>query len=401
MSFDRHTDPVKMSKGLLLLWLVMELWLLCLTPAASEDTIIGFLGQSVTLPCQYSSWSQSRNSMCWGRGSCPGSKCNGELLRTDGTRTISRKSGKYTLWGSIRLGDVSLTISNTNQDDSGVYCCRIEVPGWFNDVKKTVRLELRRATTTKRPTTTTRLTTRPTTQPTTRPTTTPYLTTTPEPLPTTVMTTPDPTTTAQPQTLATTAVGTAVTMYPSTMPGSFSQKTTSFSTTEIFTKGSAITAESETLSAFNNSQRSGMTISTDTALVRPTGSKAWILSSTSQLMTQKTTLTATTRRESSKKTGELYKIEDRQTNILIIACCVGFVLMVLLFLAFLLRGKVAEANCLRRHRRPDNTEDISLKLTIVLSELLPERLGFRSSQVSIRARVSMTRIVHTEAIQHL
>lgn len=27
-------------------------------------------------------------------------------------------------------------------------------------------------------------------------------------------------------------------------------------------------------------------------------------------------------------------------NILIIACCVGFVLMVLLFLAFLLRGKV-------------------------------------------------------------
>ncbi|EDM04186.1 rCG34254, isoform CRA_a [Rattus norvegicus] len=188
-----------MSKGLLLLWLVMELWLLCLTPAASEDTIIGFLGQSVTLPCQYSSWSQSRNSMCWGRGSCPGSKCNGELLRTDGTRTISRKSGKYTLWGSIRLGDVSLTISNTNQDDSGVYCCRIEVPGWFNDVKKTVRLELRRA------------------------------------------------------------------------------------------------------------------------------------------------LTATTRRESSKKTGELYKIEDRQTNILIIACCVGFVLMVLLFLAFLLRGKVGRA----------------------------------------------------------
>lgn len=357
MSFDRHTDPVKMSKGLLLLWLVMELWLLYLIPAASEDTIIGFLGQSVTLPCQYSSWSQSRNSMCWGKGSCPGSKCNAELLRTDGTRIISRKSGKYALWGNIQLGDVSLTISNTNQGDSGVYCCRIEVPGWFNDVKKTVRLELRRATTTKRPTTTTR----PTTRSTTRPTTTPYLTTTPEPLPTTVMTTPDPTTMARPQTLATTAVGTAVTMYPSTMPGSFSQETTSFSTIEIFMKGSAITAESETLSAFNHSQRSRMTISTDTALVRPTGSKAWILSSTSQLMIQKTTLTAMTRRDSSQKTGELYKIDDRQTNILIIACCVGFVLMVLLFLAFLLRGKVTEANCLWRHRRPDNTEDTPLR----------------------------------------
>lgn len=82
--------------------------------------------------------------MCWGKGSCPGSKCNAELLRTDGTRIISRKSGKYALWGNIQLGDVSLTISNTNQGDSGVYCCRIEVPGWFNDVKKTVRLELRR-----------------------------------------------------------------------------------------------------------------------------------------------------------------------------------------------------------------------------------------------------------------
>lgn len=113
-------------------------------PAASEDTVIGFLGQSVTLPCQHSSWSRNRNSMCWGKGACPNSKCNQELLHTDGTKVVSRKSFKYTLQGSIWWGDVSLTISNTNQEDSGVYCCRIEVPGWFNDVKKTVRLELRR-----------------------------------------------------------------------------------------------------------------------------------------------------------------------------------------------------------------------------------------------------------------
>nr|3BI9_X Chain X, T-cell immunoglobulin and mucin domain-containing protein 4 [Mus musculus]3BIA_X Chain X, T-cell immunoglobulin and mucin domain-containing protein 4 [Mus musculus]3BIB_X Chain X, T-cell immunoglobulin and mucin domain-containing protein 4 [Mus musculus] len=111
----------------------------------SEDTIIGFLGQPVTLPCHYLSWSQSRNSMCWGKGSCPNSKCNAELLRTDGTRIISRKSTKYTLLGKVQFGEVSLTISNTNRGDSGVYCCRIEVPGWFNDVKKNVRLELRRA----------------------------------------------------------------------------------------------------------------------------------------------------------------------------------------------------------------------------------------------------------------
>ncbi|XP_028744616.1 T-cell immunoglobulin and mucin domain-containing protein 4-like [Peromyscus leucopus] len=134
-----------MSKELLLLWLVTELWCLYLTPAASEDTVTGFLGQSVTLPCQHSSWSRNRNSMCWGKGACPNSKCNQELLHTDGTKVVSRKSFKYTLQGRIWRGNVSLTISNTNHGDSGVYCCHIKVPGWFNDVKKTVRLELRRA----------------------------------------------------------------------------------------------------------------------------------------------------------------------------------------------------------------------------------------------------------------
>uniref|UniRef100_A0A8C6G525 T cell immunoglobulin and mucin domain containing 4 n=1 Tax=Mus spicilegus TaxID=10103 RepID=A0A8C6G525_MUSSI len=333
MGFDRHTDPIKMSKGLLLLWLVTELWWLYLTPAASEDTIIGFLGQPVTLPCHYLSWSQSRNSMCWGKGSCSNSKCSAELLRTDGTRIISRKSTKYTLSGKVQFGEVSLTISNTKQGDSGVYCCRIEVPGWFNDVKKNVRLELRRATTTKKPTTTT------------RPTTTPYVTTTtPELLPTTVMTTSVLPTTTPPQTLATTAFSIAVTTCPSTTPGSFSQETT---------KGSAITTESETLPASNHSQRSMMTISTDIALLRPTGSNPGILPSTSQLTTQKTTLTTS---ESLQKTTKSHQINSRQT-ILIIACCVGFVLMVLLFLAFLLRGKVTGANCLQRHKRPDNTED--------------------------------------------
>ncbi|XP_052052342.1 T-cell immunoglobulin and mucin domain-containing protein 4-like [Apodemus sylvaticus] len=346
MGFDRHTDPVKMSKGLLLLWLVMELCWLYLTPAASEDTIIGYFGQSVTLPCQYSSWSPSRNSMCWGKGACPKSKCNVELLHTDGRKVISQKSKRYTLRGNIRSGDVSLTISNANQGDSGVYCCRIEVPGWFNDVRKTVRLELKRATTTKKPTTTT------------QPTTTPYVTTTPELLPTTVMTTPVTTTTAPPQTVATTAFSTAVSTYPSTTPGSFSQETTSFPTTEIFTKGSAITAESETPSASNHSQRSMMTLSTDIALLRPTGSEAWILPSTSQLTTQKTTSPHNTPKGgSSKKGARSHQINHRQTNTLIIACCVGFVLMVLLFLAFLLRGKVTEANCLPRHKRPDSTED--------------------------------------------
>ncbi|KAK2499219.1 hypothetical protein MC885_014774, partial [Smutsia gigantea] len=132
---------VKMSRGTLIVWLLMKS--LYLTPAASE-TVTAFLGQSVTLPCRYSSWSQSSNSMCWGKGQCPKSKCNEEILHTDGLRVLSRRSAKYELQGDIQSGDVSLTIFNTNEGDSSVYCCRIEVPGWFNDVKKNIHLQLRR-----------------------------------------------------------------------------------------------------------------------------------------------------------------------------------------------------------------------------------------------------------------
>uniref|UniRef100_A0A8D2CZ74 Ig-like domain-containing protein n=1 Tax=Sciurus vulgaris TaxID=55149 RepID=A0A8D2CZ74_SCIVU len=109
-------------------------------PVTSEITVRSFLGQSVTLPCLYLSWSQNSNSMCWGKGQCPKSKCSQEILHTDGTRVISSTSAKYRLRGNIQRGDLSLTISNTNEGDSGVYCCRIEVPGWFNDVKKNIRL---------------------------------------------------------------------------------------------------------------------------------------------------------------------------------------------------------------------------------------------------------------------
>ncbi|XP_049994644.1 T-cell immunoglobulin and mucin domain-containing protein 4-like isoform X2 [Alexandromys fortis] len=313
-----------MSKELLLLSLVIELWGLYLTPAASQDTIIGVLGQSVTLPCHHTSWSRHRNSMCWGKGACPNSKCNDELLHTDGTKMISRKSVKYSLRGIVWRGDVSLTITNTNQGDSGVYCCRIEVPGWFNDIKKTVRLELRRAPTTPRPTTTS------------RPTTTPYMTTTTtEKLPTTVMTTPEPTTATPPQTLATTVLTMTVTTCPSTILSSSSPETTRFTAPEIFTEGSAFTAEPETVSSSNHSQRNVETTAADPSLLIPTAVTG-----------------------SEPFWGKVGSIQsDRQTNILIIACCVGFVLMVSLLLGFLLRGRVTEANCLRRHKRPDNTED--------------------------------------------
>ncbi|KAM9849760.1 cell adhesion molecule Dscam2-like [Aulostomus maculatus] len=42
--------------------------------------------------------------------------------------------------GKIAEGDVSLTIRQAQESDSGMYGCRVEVPGWFNDKKHQLTL---------------------------------------------------------------------------------------------------------------------------------------------------------------------------------------------------------------------------------------------------------------------
>uniref|UniRef100_A0A8C5XL37 T cell immunoglobulin and mucin domain containing 4 n=1 Tax=Microcebus murinus TaxID=30608 RepID=A0A8C5XL37_MICMU len=308
-----------MSKGLLLLWLLIECGRLYLTPAASEIVVTSYVGQPVTLPCSYSSWSQSSNSMCWGKGQCPNSKCNEELINTDGTKVISRKSARYSLRGSVWRGEVSLTISNPSEGDSGVYCCRIEVPGWFNDVKRNIRLQLERATTTtRRTTTTTTTTTLPTT--TARPTTTSQVTTTTAVLSTTVTTTPELTTTAPFQTSTPAALTTAAGTCP---------LTTLSSLPAAATEGPFLTAESETILPTRNSSRS--TESTADAAL-PTSKES-----------EMTTAQNETRVMGTPNFNNL---------MIIIASSLGFVLLALL-LTFLLRGKVMETNCSQKHTRLD------------------------------------------------
>ncbi|XP_069808796.1 T-cell immunoglobulin and mucin domain-containing protein 4-like isoform X2 [Dendropsophus ebraccatus] len=131
--------------------------------------------------------------MCWGRGSCPNSKCNQELIWTDGQKVTYRASSRYQLWDRLSQGRVSLTITQAVAEDAGTYCCRIEHKGWFNDEKINVRLTVEKAPTTVRTTTTTTTTkktttTATTTLKTTPPPTTLKATTTPPP----VQTTPEP-----------------------------------------------------------------------------------------------------------------------------------------------------------------------------------------------------------------
>nr|XP_036881061.1 T-cell immunoglobulin and mucin domain-containing protein 4 [Manis javanica] len=328
-----------MSRGTLTVWLLMKLGSLYLTPAASE-TVTAFLGQSVTLPCRYSSWSQS-NSMCWGKGQCPNSKCNEEIVHTDGLRVLSRRSAKYELQGDIQRGDVSLTIFNTDEGDSSVYCCRIEVPGWFNDVKKNIHLQLRRATT-RLPTTSTGLTT-PTAG-----------------LPATTAITPE-LTTAAPHQAGTAAARTTAATCPPTSPRALPGAVTA-RTSAPPAEGPAPTAESQTFLLPSDSQRSTEVTSGDSALLTskadssvngPVAQNVVIYCLTENTFSSLFSASETTILEQNEVESEQIKVTDNSDLLMIIAPSVGFVLLSWL-VVFLLRGKVKKSNCFQKHTRLDN-----------------------------------------------
>ncbi|XP_066133541.1 hepatitis A virus cellular receptor 1 isoform X3 [Saccopteryx bilineata] len=83
--------------------------------------------------------------MCWGRGPCPAFKCPNELIWTDGYRVTFQKNTRYQLYGIIKQGNVSLTIEHAAPSDRGVYCCRVERSGWFNDLKTNILLDIKPA----------------------------------------------------------------------------------------------------------------------------------------------------------------------------------------------------------------------------------------------------------------
>ncbi|KAF0873447.1 TIMD4 protein, partial [Crocuta crocuta] len=319
---------------------------------ATPETVRGYLGQSVTLPCKYSSWSESSNSMCWGKGQCPKSKCNNELLHTDGMRMLSRKSSKYELQGNIREGNVSLTILNTNEGDNSVYCCRIEVPGWFNDMKKNIHLQLRRGSST-----------------TYLPTTTTAMKTTTVVLPTTAVTTPELTTRTPLQTTLTTVATTC----PSTISTFLPEATTVLQTTEPSMGAPAFTTETFFLSS--DSERSTKVTSGNIALLTYRDmrtlslsfphfleSEGWVLQSTSHSSMWETSESMTFPQPRASETAMLVQNEAESEEVkmfissdllMIIVPSVGFVLLVLL-VAFFLQGKVVKTNCFQKHTRLDN-----------------------------------------------
>ncbi|CAL8263851.1 unnamed protein product [Lota lota] len=98
-----------------------------------QATVVATMGEDVTLPCSYDAVYYGALGVCWGRGPIPKRGCNDEVLRSDGSTVVSRLSERYRLTRSRGQGDVSLTIMHVQDSDSGVYGCRVDIPGWFND----------------------------------------------------------------------------------------------------------------------------------------------------------------------------------------------------------------------------------------------------------------------------
>ncbi|XP_062380301.1 T-cell immunoglobulin and mucin domain-containing protein 4-like [Sardina pilchardus] len=140
------------------------IWLLLcqLIADGSAVTVYGYTGQSVTLPCEYDGKYYGSLSICWGKGLLPSRGCGDQIIQTEGSTVTTRSSSRYQLVNRHRdVGDVSLTITNAREQDSGTYGCRVDIPGWFNDQKTHVDLHIQTAptTTTTTPTTTTTTTT--------------------------------------------------------------------------------------------------------------------------------------------------------------------------------------------------------------------------------------------------
>ena len=116
------------------------------TAAECELNVFGTVGNNVTLTCKYDVPAKGLSSTCWGRDVLPSSGCNNELIATDAAtvRKGSVVSSRYQLLGDLEKGDVSMTIINVSEMDSGQYGCRVEVTGLFNDLKYHFKLSVQK-----------------------------------------------------------------------------------------------------------------------------------------------------------------------------------------------------------------------------------------------------------------
>ncbi|XP_054654759.1 hepatitis A virus cellular receptor 1 homolog [Dunckerocampus dactyliophorus] len=83
------------------------------------------VGENVTLPCGFlPEQAPDIRLVCWGRGVSEfHNYCTDEMFRSNGYVIFKRPSGRYHFSGNISEGDVTVTIMDVNEDDSGDYFC--------------------------------------------------------------------------------------------------------------------------------------------------------------------------------------------------------------------------------------------------------------------------------------
>ncbi|XP_061818618.2 hepatitis A virus cellular receptor 2-like isoform X2 [Nerophis lumbriciformis] len=118
----------------------LKLLLMIFVPAVCGSiTLLGHTGQNITLPCKYDIKSHKLTPACWGLGPIPASGCNDKIISTNGVK-VQGETNRYKLLGPVSGGDVSLTILNVTKRDSGIYGCRVEIFGVFNDEIHSIHL---------------------------------------------------------------------------------------------------------------------------------------------------------------------------------------------------------------------------------------------------------------------
>ncbi|XP_078214704.1 hepatitis A virus cellular receptor 2 isoform X1 [Callithrix jacchus] len=126
--------------------------LLLLLLTRSEEYIVE-VGQNAYLPCFYTLDTPGNLvPVCWGKGACPVFECGDVVLRTDERDVSYRTSSRYWLNGDFHKGNVTLAIGNVTLEDSGIYCCRVQIPGIMNDKKFNLKLVIKPAKVTPAPT---------------------------------------------------------------------------------------------------------------------------------------------------------------------------------------------------------------------------------------------------------